>query len=1394
MLLRQDRPRSQRRRWITMRFGFDQGNPEPHGRHCRRRFVTRIWWLAVIVIGFVALQSCRPLPTPPPPPTAPPSPFPAETIPAALTATPEAARPFISLEELNVVPGAYVAWSLPEYAVPPTRSPDDPLYPGHHILGLDCLTYLDQVWPVENSISWASYDRCLNALERRKVKLPDGREVPQPMILTLPPSFMDPGGSGTARDPFIKLIGPAWMLNDTYRVRFQTADGKWYQTWRYDQAFTDAMVRLIRAAAERYDRHPGVSLVRLYVGFQGENQPVRACEPWWPGSPDCGAQQEVLPAAEKVVSCATYTTFVRRLALAAGEAFAHKPVAVMMSVQPCANLSGTIHRWELFDQNLRPLPVGYVNAGLQPDRPDAMEAPDKRWAGWRLYSTGQTIAAWGAPYVAEYAENPSGGSVGAQDRSQYMYWNTLMAAGSGARWVLHHPAWQGYDSAPMWEVVDYWLNSPARAWLVFRDREYPTFEYSPEDGNSGWIGDFARYLILLNPQDAPQACAPEVQATAQAANTAVAKWQRVTPACPGPLLPTPAITPASTPSPGADTLNRLFNRQARRLDPGRKLYIAASENWQGFGTIGQITVTVSYLDIGTTPFAVILPDGRGAEQVQAVPKQGSGLWKRFTWSQTAQVANLLDGSAFMVIANPAAGQATYLHEVFVDLGNNDPEIPFLPVTPTVFVPTSVPPATSTPSASPSPLPLATRTPTASATLSPTRTSTPTATRTPTPSATLSPTRTSTPTASQTLTPAAATTSASPLTCMPRPVANVLLGPGPKGIAAGEDGFFVGLFNLSQVARLRLAGEGVVWLVKSGPGRTNGLAAWQNIVVATNRDEGTVTLHDAGTGVPLAILRVGALPWGVAAANGRAYVANFGDNTVAVLDLVQRGVVAVVPVASAPVTAVADDRQAFVLHLDGQITQLDSTGRLLAQAKAQAPNARGLAWDQLRNRLYVGSQSGVVVALDASTLREVARFPLPGPAYALAFNPGTGRVFAVDAVNDRLYVIEPDGSGVGQLSLPPQGATEGGQGIGVARNRIAVANYAASSVSYFDDAVCEARLTPEAVTPSRTATASRTPTPSVTRTSTSSPTHTPVPTATAAAPLTPTPTLSPTSSPTPAVVRAKIEIVWPHGGASVREARLANITAYLLAGDGSDPAAALNPPPCDWRPTVRLWAALNTEPARPIAVGQKRFVNEEGRVFPAWDFNDVDVSLARDLSNKLTFFVTVDGVRTLHNIWVHAADARTLFPQQAVPDGTTARRPTAVDARIQIVWPHDNLPVNQARLANINSVLFQQGTLQAFAPDVAWSPTVRLHWALNHEPEPPTGSGLIGTPRIVNATNGTRFLAWDFNDVDVSPAQDALNKLFFWISVDGVPTYSNVWAHGQDARTIFPQPDVLNSCR
>jgi len=214
----------------------------------------------------------------------------------------------------------------------------------------------------------------------------------------------------------------------------------------------------------------------------------------------------------------------------------------------------------------------------------------------------------------------------------------------------------------------------------------------------------------------------------------------------------------------------------------------------------------------------------------------------------------------------------------------------------------------------------------------------------------------------------------------------------------------------------------------------------------------------------------------------------------------------------------------------------------------------------------------------------------------------------------------------------------------------------------------------------------------------------------------------------------------------------------------------------------------------VATGVRRLADFDGRRVPVWDFNDVDVSAARDPQNKLYFSVRLAGGPYRANVWVHGVDARTYMPLPVTPAGTqsvsAAGVPAELDARIQIVWPHGGAAVSQANLANISADLFARGTRVALVPAGsgagAWSPAVWLVCAHNND----VGARVsAGVPRRDGAG-----VHWDFNDVDVSAARDPQGKLHFWVEVDGILTHSNFWTHGVDARTYLPNPDVpLGDC-
>ena len=271
------------------------------------------------------------------------------------------------------------------------------------------------------------------------------------------------------------------------------------------------------------------------------------------------------------------------------------------------------------------------------------------------------------------------------------------------------------------------------------------------------------------------------------------------------------------------------------------------------------------------------------------------------------------------------------------------------------------------------------------------------------------------------------------------------------------------------------------------------------------------------------------------------------------------------------------------------------------------------------------------------------------------------------------------------------------------------------------------------------------------------------------------------------VDARIEVVWPHDFAPVTEADQANIGLRLFA------PGSLTPPACGWQPKTTVWQAANTDPVEPLDLAEQRSV--DGQPFPYWNLNDVDVSRAKDPSQKLYFMVRVEGVDTATSVWAHGADPRTYFPQPDVPSGTATDGLDAVDARIQIVWPHDEAgnprSVREGTLANVLVTFFKHGTRLSVPVD--WQPAgLTLYGAWDQEVGKPLSSEAVRSTRQAGAI---AYPVWEFNNIPVARATTPAGAaegtgatLYLWVMADGVQTYPNIWAHGADSRTYFPAMD------
>jgi len=79
--------------------------------------------------------------------------------------------------------------------------------------------------------------------------------------------------------------------------------------------------------------------------------------------------------------------------------------------------------------------------------------------------------------------------------------------------------------------------------------------------------------------------------------------------------------------------------------------------------------------------------------------------------------------------------------------------------------------------------------------------------------------------------------------------------------------------------------------------------------------------------------------------------------------------------------------------------------------------------------------------------------------------------------------------------------------------------------------------------------------------------------------------------------------------------------------------------------------------------------------------------------------------------------------------------------------------------------------------------------VNNQPAQPVATGV----RQVITVAGRTFPQWVFNNVDLSPAMNPANKVFFSIEVEGIFSTSNVWSHAHP-RWVFNNGSVLAATR
>jgi YVTN family beta-propeller protein len=231
------------------------------------------------------------------------------------------------------------------------------------------------------------------------------------------------------------------------------------------------------------------------------------------------------------------------------------------------------------------------------------------------------------------------------------------------------------------------------------------------------------------------------------------------------------------------------------------------------------------------------------------------------------------------------------------------------------------------------------------------------------------------------------------------VGRIPLGGEPVGSALGADGRYLWVTCTEDDS---------VTLIDTTTGATNTLPVGHlptgvavvpagNVAFVANTGSNTVS---AVFGAGSLEIPVGDTPLGVAFGGTRAYVGNFGDGTLSVIDLAGGGtVVATLPVGDFPV-GLALDQAAGRLYvsnfLDDTVTVVDTVALAVTATIPVTGHPRGLALDPAAGRLYVaGFENAEVQAIDTASDQVVLSAPSGGTnPVDLALGPGSERLYVV----------------------------------------------------------------------------------------------------------------------------------------------------------------------------------------------------------------------------------------------------------------------------------------------------------------------------------------------------------------------------------------------------------------
>jgi len=237
-----------------------------------------------------------------------------------------------------------------------------------------------------------------------------------------------------------------------------------------------------------------------------------------------------------------------------------------------------------------------------------------------------------------------------------------------------------------------------------------------------------------------------------------------------------------------------------------------------------------------------------------------------------------------------------------------------------------------------------------------------------------------------------------------------------------------------------------------------IAGASSFAYITNFDDGTVSVIDTATNTVTATVSAGSFPYGVAVnPDGiKVYVTNVYSNTVSVIDTSTNTVTATVPVGKRPmgVAVTPDGEKVYVTGGDSSTVSVIDTATNTVTAKVKVGNAPwGVAANPDGTKVYVTNHGdGTFSVIDTATNKvtatvKVGRYPL-----GVAFSPDGTKVYVANGGYDPENTVSVIDTTTNKVTATVKvGDNPEGVAINSAGTKIYVTNSVQSFISVIDAA-------------------------------------------------------------------------------------------------------------------------------------------------------------------------------------------------------------------------------------------------------------------------------------------------------------------------------------------------------